>query len=205
MKTCLAALALFALLAPALVHAAEGTEGAGLTVEKVQQMVNEEQQKGEAKAAEGEEAVPEVKGDFEGKVTRILDASFIQIDGRRFHLAGVNVPLQTRWGKPIDCYSAESTQFLTDLIKDRTVSFSYDRLLSPRDPYGIRFVYVYVDGEMVNAKMLLEGKAFADRVRRYGQKEYFLAAEAKALRGNLGVWHSCPIECVATGCRTKTW
>ena len=47
--------------------------------------------------------------------------------------------------------------------------------------------------------------SFVDRVRKYTKKDYFREAEAKALRGNVGVWHSCPIECTPSGCRSKNW
>ena len=174
-----------------------------LTVEQVQKMVDEPA----VQSAEGVETelVPEVQGEFEGKVTRILDAGTIEINGIRMHLAGLNVPLQTHWGMPIDCYSDASTKFLTEMVKDQPITYSYDRLLGRRDPYGIRFVYLYVDGKLVNAEMLLQGKAFADRARKYWKRDFFLEAEAQGRLRNLGLWHTCVTECTTSGCRTKNW
>jgi endonuclease YncB( thermonuclease family) len=209
MKRMFAILLFLGLIAPGAGRAAEELPPPKLTVESVQKIVDEIQQsEGKPANSQGEpalEAVPELLGEYEGQVTRILDALVIEIDGQRMHLAGLNAPLQTHWGRPVDCYSGEAAKFLEKLVKDRPVTYSYDPLIGIRDPYGVRFVYLYVDGKLVNAEMLLKGQAFADRVRKYAQKPAFFDAEAAARRHNIGVWHSCPVECVTTGCRSKNW
>jgi endonuclease YncB( thermonuclease family) len=162
-----------------------------------------------APAEEGvveEEGAKELVGQFEGTVTRILDADKIEIDNRRMRLLGVNAPEKIHVGNTAHCYSDEATHFLEALLSDKKVTYSYDITYGRRDRFGDRRIYLYYNGIFVNAELIEKGQAFADTSKNYSAREEFISLQQIALRKHLGLWHTCPVECDRGGvCRAKTW
>lgn len=143
-------------------------------------------------------------GDYEGVVTKVLDADKIEIDGERFRLLGVNAPEYE--GNDNDCYALESTQRLEAKIQGKMVTYSFDRGYGRRDRHGDARIYLYHDGVNINAWLIENGLAFVDPSKTYHMQEEFVPLQADARRKHLGIWHACPVECNRAGiCRTRNW
>lgn len=144
---------------------------------------------------------------YEGIVTRVRDVDMIEIDGERMRLLGVSGPKRWWWNEPLDCYSIESATYLENMILNKTVDYGYDRLTGPDNKRGYRRVYVYLDDMLVNADVIANGQAFVERHGDYAQKENFLELEALASLHQIGLWHTCPVECYRRheACRVKNW
>jgi endonuclease YncB( thermonuclease family) len=133
-------------------------------------------------------------GDYQGVVTRVIDGDQVEIDGKPYHLLGVDAPEVDFEGNPWDCYSAESRAFVEGMILNKPVTYSFDRVVG-RDPRrGIKRIYLFCDGGMVNAKIIAGGRAFADRKMKYAYRDEFRQFEDGASFEGLGLWHSCPVE-----------
>lgn len=153
-----------------------------------------------------DEEVPQVHGTYEGEVTRIIDGNVIEINGDRFQLLGIDAPKPTLCPKYVTCRAQEAKEFLEEKIKGRTITYDYDRMLGRRDIRGVRRIYIYLDGELINSTMIELGNAFTDRSRDFTKKDTFLLVEDLARRRGMGLWHQCPIECTGNrACRTKNW
>lgn len=165
--------------------------------------------KTEQEAVKAEEAPPQESPPpvlYEGVVTRVRDVDLIEIDGEKMRLLGVSGPRRWWWNEPRDCYSMESAIFLEGLVLDKTVGYAYDRAAGPHRRWGVRRIYVFLDGEFINEELIANGQAFAERRDDYAQREHFLELESLARLRQTGLWHTCPVECHRReACRTKGW
>ncbi len=145
-------------------------------------------------------------GDYEGVLTQVIDADTVIINDIRFKLLGVNAPDRTRDAEADECYSQRSAKYLEELLLNQTVTYSYDRMQGPRGPHVAKRIYLFFDGRLINAELIAKGFAFAERKRKYLAEENFTALERKAYLRNIGLWHSCPVECDrSTECWTREW
>jgi endonuclease YncB( thermonuclease family) len=143
-------------------------------------------------------------GEYEGVVTKVLDADTIEINGERMRLLGVNAPEYQ--GSHNDCYGLEATKWLEAQIQDKLVTYSFDRSYSRRDEHGDTRIYVFNDGGFVNAELIANGMAFVDKSKSYAERDAMEAQQVIARRQNKGLWHTCPVECDRGGvCRTRNW
>jgi len=115
-------------------------------------------------------------------VKAILDGdTLILEDGRRVRYLGVNTP---EWQEP---FSIKAKRFNKSLVEGRTVRLEFDK--RKMDGYGRLLAYVFVEGAMVNEKILEEGLGhafFFPPNNRYNAK--FLDIQKKAKAGRKGMW-----------------
>jgi len=142
-------------------------------------------------------------GDWEGFVTKVIDADTIEIDGERMRLLGVNAPEYE--GANNDCYALESARQLEKLVLGKLVTYSFDRGYGRRDDHGDHRIYLYYEGMLINAWLIENGFAFVDLSKHYAVREELMPLQVDARRHHLGFWHTCPVECEHDVCRTKNW
>jgi micrococcal nuclease len=117
-------------------------------------------------------------------------------DKERVRLVGLDAPETGGNNTTVQCYGAESTQYLRSLLPVGTTVW-LERDVSDRDQYGrlLRFVWTSRDGEavLVNHAILEDGFAFA---RTYGndrsRADLFRETASSARDQNLGMWAACP-------------
>jgi micrococcal nuclease len=123
-------------------------------------------------------------------VVKIIDGDTIEIeDGSKIRYIGIDTPEKSFRTVP-DCYAQESTQYNRDLVMGKHVSLEKD--ISETDRFGRLLRYVWVDGVMINEKMVRDGYALASSYPpdvRY--QDVFLTSQQQAVRENLGLWSSC--------------
>ena len=143
-------------------------------------------------------------GDWEGFVTKVIDADTVEIEGERMRLLGVNAPEYE--GSHNDCYALEAARQLEKLVLGKLVTYSFDRGYGWRDDHGDRRIYLYYNGLLVNAWLIENGFAFVDHSKHYHMKEEFIPLQEDARRQHFGFWHACPVHCDRYKvCRTKNW
>ena len=126
------------------------------------------------------EPVPErVTG---GEVKRVISGDYIKIepDGR-VKYAGINVPSAE------DPLGAKTMELNRKLVDGKKIRMRFDE--TEKDKEGRWLAYVFVDGEMVNKRLVAEGLAYVSLKageRRYAQE--LLAAQAEARDSGLGLW-----------------
>lgn len=143
-------------------------------------------------------------GDWEGFVTKVIDADTIEIEGERMRLLGVNAPEYE--GSHNDCYALEAARQLEELVLGKFVTYSFDRGYGWRDDHGERRIYLYFNGILVNEWLIENGFAFVDHSKDYHMREEFVPLQEDARRKHLGFWHACPVHCDRYKvCRTQNW
>ncbi|MBI3088481.1 MAG: thermonuclease family protein [Candidatus Omnitrophica bacterium] len=126
-------------------------------------------------------------------VRRVIDGDTVELaDGRLVRYVGIDTPEVRRrsgtgWVEDPEPFGREATEANRQLVEGRAVRLEYD--VRTHDDYGRLLAYVYVGGEMVNARLLEDGYAqlltippnvkYAERFRR-------LAQEAR--RAQRGLW-----------------
>jgi endonuclease YncB( thermonuclease family) len=118
------------------------------------------------------------------KVQRVIDGdTAILVDGRRVRYVGINAPER---GQP---YFAESVALNRRLTEGKLVRLEADEV--PEDGYDRLLAYVYVDGHMVNGRLIEAGLAhvFAipPNLRHYDR---FLELQRQARAARRGIWQS---------------
>jgi site-specific DNA-methyltransferase (adenine-specific) len=120
-----------------------------------------------------------------GRVKELLAPNRIELrDGREIELLGV-----VCWPEDGDngAANAQAIEHLAGLIKRSGLRFRDDRGPVGNDRYGP--LYVYLSNEkFINAHMIRNGYALADRVCRYRHRERFLKYEEEARDAGRGLW-----------------
>jgi micrococcal nuclease len=134
------------------------------------------------------QALPE-----QATVRRVVDGDTVELaDGRLLRYLGIDAPEvrrreEDRWIVDPEPFGQEATEVNRRLVEGKTVRLEYD--VQTHDRYGRLLAYVYVDGEMVNAKLLEEGYAQLLTIPpnvKYTARFQRLAEEARQQRR--GLW-----------------
>jgi micrococcal nuclease len=124
----------------------------------------------------------------------------------RIRLIGIDTPETVAPNRPVECYGAEASHRLDDLLPVGT-AIRLERDVEPRDPYDRLLAYVYRadDGLFVNAAQVSGGFAEA---REYppntARRAELDGAEQAARAAGTGLWGTCggtdtPVPVPTTG------
>lgn len=126
-------------------------------------------------------------------VSRVIDGDTVELaDGRLVRYVGVDTPevrrrSETGWVEDPEPFGREATDANRRLVEGKTVRLEYD--VQTHDDYGRLLAYVYVDGEMVNARLLEDGYAQPLTIPpnvKYAEQFRRLARDAREARR--GLW-----------------
>lgn len=126
-------------------------------------------------------------------VRRVVDGDTIELaDGRLVRYIGIDAPEvrrreQDHWVVNPEPFGLEATTANKQLVEGRTVRLEYD--VETHDEYGRLLAYVYVNGQMINAKLLEDGYAQLLTIPpnvKYAGLFRRLAEEAR--QHNRGLW-----------------
>lgn len=114
------------------------------------------------------------------RVVRVIDGDTFEIEGgERVRLIGVDTPETVKPNTPVECFGAESSAYLKNLIEGKVVRLVRDR--TDRDRYARLLRYAYLGDVFVNEKIVREGYAEATAYRPDTREQAVLdAAEAEA-------------------------
>jgi endonuclease YncB( thermonuclease family) len=111
----------------------------------------------------------------------------------RVRLIGIDTPETVHPSKPVEEYGIEASNFVKGLIEGRKVELKFDTEMF--DKYERLLAYVYRDnGELVQAKLLRSGLAYAYLRFPFLRSEEFSAYEKEARTAKLGLWSSPAAE-----------
>lgn len=117
------------------------------------------------------------------KVKQVIDGdTFIIETGERVRLVGINAP------ELKDIYGIESKKYLADLIEGKNVDLVSDSISREVDVYQRLLRYVYLNGEDVNHKMILDGYAFAFLKYKFQKEIKYKEAQILAKNNGSGLW-----------------
>jgi micrococcal nuclease len=124
------------------------------------------------------------------KVTKVVDGDTIKIEtGETVRYIGMNTPETVDPRRPVQCFGHEASAKNKELVEGKQVLLEKD--VSNTDKYGRLLRYVYLDGVMVNEKLVAEGYAQVDTYPpdvKY--KDRFVAAQQEAKNNKKGLWSS---------------
>lgn len=160
----------------------------------------------ETPTAQGELRPPDSNGDspdrvqFErARVLRVVDGDTILVrrlsaspDARaeRVRYIGVDTPESVKPNSPVECFGKQASDYNAKLVEGKMVRLEPD--IEPSDRYGRTLAFVYVDGTLVNAKLLSEGFAETIEIKpNVSKAKYFTRVQLMAKRTNKGLWGAC--------------
>ena len=90
----------------------------------------------------------------------------------------------------MQCYGPEAAAYTKAHLEGRTIRLEDD--VEPRDVYGRRLAYIYVDGHRFNDVLLQQGYARLLVIPPNGSHaRRMLAEELAAKRARKGLWGAC--------------
>jgi micrococcal nuclease len=127
-------------------------------------------------------------------VVQALDGDTVDVRiGMRtdtIRLLGIDTPETHHPTKPVQCFGPEAAAFTKSRLLGRTVRLEDD--VEPRDIYGRRLAYLYVDGERFNDELIERGYARLLVIPPNGSHaRTMLAKELDAKRAGRGLWGAC--------------
>lgn len=127
-------------------------------------------------------------------IERIVDGDTIVVDrDERVRLIGIDTPETKDPRRPVQCFGAEATQYLTELIPIGTAVVLV-RDVSAADRYGRTLSYVYRqrDALFVNAALVRDGYAAAATYPPdVAHAREFVDLEREARTAGRGLWSAC--------------
>jgi micrococcal nuclease len=126
------------------------------------------------------------------RVVRVVDGDtvILEIDGsrERVRLIGIDTPESVHPDPEKNVpYGAVAADYTTSMLEGRVVELELD--VQERDRYGRLLAYVFLDGDMVNAGLLMEGHA---TVTTYPPNvkyvEWFVQLQEQAREAGKGLW-----------------
>ncbi len=139
-------------------------------------------------------------------MTRVVDGDTIEveitdrIDGpgaggaaigalEKVRLIGIDTPESVRPGTPIECFGREASAAAKALLERRDVWLVKD--VEERDRYDRLLRYVYMQDEMANARLVVNGYAnaftYPPNIRH---SELFVQLQREARENDRGLWSS---------------
>ena len=138
---------------------------------------------------------------MEAEVVRVIDGDtfVIGFDDRQFtvRLIGVDTPETVHPFKPIEYYGKQASAFLTDLFSGQSVTLEFDE--NKIDKYGRVLAYVFLDGEMVNEKILKGGYGYVYTRFPFKYSDRFISLESEARAAGVGLWQNQKVMSVIDG------
>ena len=127
-------------------------------------------------------------------VTRAVDGDTVDVQiGNQtdiIRLLGIDTPETHHPTKPVQCYGPEAAAYTKAHLEGRTIELEDD--VEPRDLYGRRLAYIYVDGHRFNDVLLEQGYARLLVIPPNGSHaRTMLAEELAAKRAGKGLWGAC--------------
>ena len=107
---------------------------------------------------------------------------------------GVDTPETKDPRKSIQCFGKQASEFTKNALLNKQVRLESDPNDSDRDKYKRLLRYVYVGDELINAKLIREGYAFAYTIFPFTKIEEFRALESDARANNRGLWAGCSVD-----------
>jgi micrococcal nuclease len=96
-------------------------------------------------------------------VVRVVDGDTIDVliggEQLRLRYIGVDTPETVDPRRPVGCFGKEASARNSELVEGKTVGLEKD--VSETDRFGRLLRYVWLEGRMVNARLVEEGYAFA--------------------------------------------
>ena len=111
----------------------------------------------------------------------------------RIRLLGIDTPETSDPTRPVQCFGAEATERLTELLSPGT-PVRLERDVEARDQYGRLLAYVFrsSDGVMVNEVLVREGYGDLSIYEpNTAYRDLLHHAVTEARTGNAGLWHVC--------------
>lgn len=127
------------------------------------------------------------------EVLKIIDGDTIKIDYNgeveTLRLIGIDTPELGGTNVETECFAEEAKSKLEELIGDRHITFEDDSSQGDADRYGRYLMYIFVDGDNLNQKMIELGYAYEYTYDTpYKYQEEFQTAEKNARNNKLGLW-----------------
>lgn len=129
------------------------------------------------------------------------DTIIVNMNGKReiVRFIGVDTPETHHPNRPVECYGNEASEYNRQLLTDKKVRLEADPKNTNRDRYDRLLRYVYVDGALVEEKLISQGYGFSYTQFPFSKTEQFNQLEDQAKATKKGLWGACQVTIEANG------
>lgn len=124
-------------------------------------------------------------------VTRVIDGDTIHAGGHKIRIIGLDAPESKHPRKPVECFSSEATNRMSELVSGKTVYLVADPSQDSVDKYKRKLFYVYLeDGTNVAYQMIKDGYAheYTYNSNPHRWQKQFKDAQNDARSNKRGLW-----------------
>lgn len=124
-------------------------------------------------------------------VTRVIDGDTIHAGGHKIRIIGLDAPESKHPRKPVECFSGEATNRMSELVSGKTVYLVADPSQDSVDKYKRKLFYVYLeDGTNVAYQMIKDGYAheYTYNSNPHRWQKQFRDAQNDARSNKRGLW-----------------
>lgn len=133
------------------------------------------------------------KGEY--AVVRVIDGDTIEVSHEpnikeKVRLIGINAPESVDPRRPVQCFGKEASDYLKDLLHNKTVYLKLDTSQQVYDKYGRLLAYVYDNNDVfINKKLIEDGYAYEYTYQTpYAFQKEFKNAQSVAKENHIGLW-----------------
>ncbi len=126
-------------------------------------------------------------------VTKVVDGDTIVVKigdtEEHIRLIGVNTPETVDPRKKVQCFGAEASAWLKNVLASTSVTLVADPTQEDRDRYGRLLRYVYLDDTLINGEIIQAGYGYEYTYQKpYQMQKEFKDSENYARLGGIGLW-----------------
>jgi micrococcal nuclease len=126
-------------------------------------------------------------------VVEVVDGDTLKVRDRdgsveTIRLIGIDTPETVHPSKPVECFGKEASARLRELVEGKAVTLAKDTIGDTIDRYGRYLRYIFLGNEDVNARMVLDGYAYAYIQYPFDFVTLYTEAEHQAREQGRGLW-----------------
>jgi micrococcal nuclease len=123
-------------------------------------------------------------------VKQVLDGDTMLLEnGVTVRLIGVNTPETNHPEVPVQRFGKEATEFTRRMAEGMKVTMEF--VERKKDIYDRTLAYIFIDGELLNKKIIECGYGYANRRFAHPRMDEFITAEKQARARQYGLWNYC--------------
>jgi len=112
-------------------------------------------------------------------------------ENKKFRFLGIDAPEMARNGNPADPFALDASVYTCNSLKAANkIQIEYDPNSDKQDKYERDLVWIYIDGELFETKIVEKGLAAVEYIYddNYLHVDELCKAENKAQKSKLGIW-----------------
>ena len=125
----------------------------------------------------------------EALISEVIDGDTVKLsDGNKVRILAIDTPETKDPRKPVQCFGAEASKKMTELVNGKKVTLILDAAQGDKDKYGRLLRYIYIGSTDIGRELVQEGYAFAYLKYPTSKTDEYKSLENQARESKRGLW-----------------